>query len=110
MTVDMSRATKATLTASAVILLLLICNYVFAEHLYPESVQSDDNGINFSFRGSDAAGLFDFPEDRVGGILFIVFIGCLVAFVLQYKNDLADKSGKPDGLSLGSAFREKEKL
>jgi hypothetical protein len=92
MPIRMSRAAKSTLSASFGILLLLIGNYVFAESLYPESFQVHENVVTFNVRGSDAAEPFAFPEDRVGAALFVLLLACLVAFVLQFRNDLANRN------------------
>ncbi|MBZ5536842.1 MAG: hypothetical protein LAO31_12885 [Acidobacteriia bacterium] len=98
----MSTSTRALLGVSVVMLLLLIGNYRFAEQLYPDSFRVQDNVVTFNVRGSDAAESFAFPEDRVGAVLSVLFIACLIAYVLQYKNDVANRDRKSHSLKIDS--------
>ena len=91
----MSTGTIATLAVTVTMLLLLIVNYLFAEQLYAYSFDPAWQSGTFNVRGSDAAEWLAFPEDRVGSVLVVLLVACLVAFVRQFRNDLAiTKSGR----------------
>ena len=89
MVAQLSTSTKMMFGLTVVMCVLLIGNYVFARQLYAYSFDPAYNAGTFNVRGSDAAEWFAFPEDRVGSVLSVLFVGCLVAFVLQFRNDRA---------------------
>jgi hypothetical protein len=97
-----SKMTRICISASMLLLILLICNYEFARYLYAYSFDPSYWAAKGTINYRDWVDIepeFGFPEDRAGGILFILFLGSTIASIKLFRNDIRTLSQSDKTLS-----------